>query len=168
MPFTTLAKFFEKARAELPQFEDWANKYEPNAMADHICFKCGTPEEFEALRKLFEPESEFIYQSIISKRRIAVIKFKQLLETTLGQIWLLELSDQKPDGSQASGFDHIEIYPRTGTLTDLVQELESKGAVFEKVVRPHHTTFDLTLESGFKIRLEEEALIEKIKREEMF
>jgi hypothetical protein len=86
----------------------------------------------------------------------------------LGDIWFLELSDQKPDGSQKSGFDHIEIYPTTGTVQDLANDLESKGVQLRKVERPHHTTIDGHLPGGFLIRLEPEALIEKIKTTEMF
>ena len=36
-----------------------------------------------------------------------------------------------------------------------------------KVERPHHTTYDIKLESGFEVKLTKEPLVEKIKREEM-
>ncbi len=162
-----LRTFFQSADAYVNAFRDWATAHAPSAKADHLCYKCGNASEFEALRALFEKESVFIYQSIISKRRIAIIKFIEPLKTPLGEILLLELSDQKPDGSQKSGFDHIEIYPTSGSLDELVASLEQKGVAFEKVVRPHHTTFDSVILENFKVRLEAEPLVEKIKREEM-
>ena len=119
------------------------------------------------MRKMFETASTFVYQSIISKRRIAIVKFVVPIQTALGAIWFLELSDQKPDGSQTSGFDHIEIYPKAGSMEDLADGLNSKGFVLEKIERPHHTTFDGFIMGDFKVRLEPEALVEKIKREEM-
>ena len=161
--FNTVAQFFEAARKDVDNFNTWVEKFAPAAKADHICYKCSSSEEFEQLRALFEGSSAFIYQSIISHRRIAIVKFLEPLPTTLGDISFLELSDQKPDGSQVSGFDHIEIYPTAGTMDSLADSLVSKGFAFEKVVRPHHTTYDGFLEGNFKVRLESEALIEKIK-----
>ena len=163
----TTQEFFGAAERLVAIFDTWVGQYSPTAIADHICYKCGSIEEFEAIRRLFEAESEFIYQSIISGRRIAIIKFTKAIPTTLGEIWFLELSDQKPDGSQKSEFDHIEIYPITEPMGDLAADLESKGVVIEKVVRPHHTTFDAVIEGSFKVRIEPERLMTKIVRDEM-
>lgn len=161
-----LRSFFAGAEVPLQAFEAWCKTYEPDARVDHICYKCGDTVEYEQLRTLFEPSSSFIYQSFISKRRIAIIKFTEPLVTTLGEIWFLELSDQKPDGSQVSGFDHLELYPTTGTLRSFAKGLIDKGVPFEETVRPHHTTYDTLLMKTFKIRLEEEPLVTKITREE--
>jgi predicted metalloenzyme YecM len=163
---TSLREFFVASEESVLAFNNWANAHPSTAKADHICYKCGDATEFEHLRSLFEKESAFLYQSIISARRIAIIKFLTPIETSLGPISILELSDQKPDGSQQSGFDHIEIYPTEGSLDDLVATLEQTGTSFEKVTRPHHTTFDAKIFNDFKVRLESEPLLEKIKREE--
>ncbi|HCC83430.1 TPA: hypothetical protein DEP96_01115 [Candidatus Uhrbacteria bacterium] len=159
--------FFEEAQKLAQIFDEWAGKYKLPAVADHICYKCGDYEEFAAMRKMFEGESRFIYQSIISGRPIAVIKFLRPVSTCMGDIWYLELAAQKPDGSQVSGFDHVEIYPLEGTMEDLAQRMMAQGVRSEKVVRPHHTTYDGIIEGRFKIRLEDEALVAKIKRDEM-
>ena len=159
--------FFIVAQRSVAVFDAWAGRYSPAAVADHICYKCGSSEEFESIRKLFESESAYIYQSIISNRRIAFVKFTKAIPTALGDIWFLELSDQKPDGSQKSEFDHIEIYPTAGSMKGLVGDLESKGVLIEKIVRPHHTTFDLIIEGSFKVRIEPEPLVTKIVRDEM-
>lgn len=136
------------------------------AQADHICYKCDSRESYERIRALFETESEYIYQSIISKRRIACIRFNKGIETSLGTITLLELSDQKPDGSQQEGFDHIEVYPTTLSYEEMVRELEKSEQVIE-VMRPHHTTHDIDIGSGFLFRFTHGPLIEKIKTTEM-
>lgn len=156
-------EFFIQAENAIQTFNLWSEQTKPAAQADHICYKCGSTEEFESLRKMLETESAFIYQSTVAGRSIAIIKMHRSFATPLGPISFLELSDQKPDGSQKSGFDHIEIYPLTGTMDELAQSLGG----FEKVVRPHHTTYDKSIEGCFKVRLEEELLLEKIKREEM-
>ncbi len=159
--------FFSGSTPYVDAFNAWAQQHSPNAKADHICYKCGDTAEFERIRAMFESESAFIYQSIISKRRIALVKFLVPITTALGDISLLELSDQKPDGSQSSGFDHIEIYPTAGSIDDFVASLEARGAHFEKIVRPHHTTFDTTILDDFKTRIEPEPLLEKIKMTEI-
>lgn len=162
-------KFFETAAPVIAAFGTFATDHQlaGRAAAEHICYKCASSASFEAIRAMFESESTFIYQSIISKRRIAIIRFREPLDTALGPITVLELSDQKPDGSQTEGFDHVEIYPTTGSIDDLVAYLQSKDVAIETVSRPHHTTHDIVLAGGFKVRIEDEPLLNKIKREEM-
>ena len=163
----SIEAFFAEARRWVEVFDRWVEQYQPEATADHICYKCSSSDEFESMRAMFEMNSGFMYQSMITGRRIAIVQFQESMKTSLGPIRFLELSDQKPDGSQKSEFDHIEIYPTSGSMTELASALELKGVVGERIVRPHHTTFDVFIEEAFKVRLEDEALIEKIKREEM-
>ncbi len=136
------------------------------ARADHICYKCDSKESFERMREMFEGASEYLYQSIISKRRIAIIRLKRGIPSSLGQINFLELSDQKPDNSQRDSFDHIEAYPVDQSYDDMVKVLEVTERVV-KVERPHHTTHDIDIGGGFLFRCTHEPLIEKIRNSEM-
>lgn len=164
----SLNTFYERSAPMIAALDEWAARMSPEATADHLCFKCADAAEFERMRALFERGgSSFVFQSPIAGRRIAVIGLTRPVPTTLGDIRFLELSDQKPDGSQTSGFDHMEIVPTAGTIGELAAALEQRGTVFAKTVRPHHTTFDAPLPGGFKIRLEEEPLVAKIARDEM-
>jgi predicted metalloenzyme YecM len=166
---STFKEFVTASGTFIAEFNDFVKRHnlKGNSLPDHICFKCSTTEYYERLKKLFDFESQFMYQSIISSRRITYIKFKIPLETDLGPIWYLELSDQKPDGSQVDGFDHIEIYSTDLSYDDFVKKFEIEGENIMKVARQHHTTYDIQLSSGFGIKLTSEQLIEKIKREEM-
>ncbi len=161
--------FYEGARRSVGEVDAFVRKHAlaGQVRADHICYKCDSTQSFEEKRKMLELESEYIHQSIISKRRIAYLKFKKPVASSIGDIFFLELSDQKPDGSQTEGFDHVEMYPTAGTYEELVAKLEQAGETVLQVVRPHHTTHDIKLPSGFLVRLCQEPLIEKIKREEM-
>lgn len=134
---------------------------------DHICIKCSSSVIYEARRKEFEDTSTFMYQSIISKRRISVIGLKDAIKTVIGDIRYVELADQKPDNSQIDRIDHVEIVPIALSYEDLVQKLKDQNVSIKETVRPHHTTHDIVLPSGFTIRLSKEFLIDKIKREEM-
>ncbi len=163
----TIDAFYEEADPFVNQFNEWAKELRFAALADHICYKCASANEFEDLRRLFETNSAFIYQSFISNRRIAIVKLPRAIKTHLGPIWFLELSDQKPDGSQSSGFDHVEIYPASSTAAYMIEKIGKRGFPFDRVERPHHTTYDLRFDNGFKIRVEDEPLVEKIKRKEM-
>jgi hypothetical protein len=160
--------FYTESEECVTLFDKFVAKHElfGRGGSDHICYKCGSIESFEFIRALFENESEYIYQTIISKRRIAVIKLRKGIVTSLGEITVLELSDQKPDNSQKEGFDHIEVYPVGQTYEDMVAELE-KTEVVKKVERPHHTTHDIDMGNGFLFRCTEGSLIEKIKNSEM-
>lgn len=138
------------------------------ALADHLCYKCASTEEFEHVRALLEQQSLYIYQAIISGRRIAYIKLAAPVPTELGDVHFLELSDQKSDGSQKSGFDHVELYPVGDTTYEsLLEHVRKKDEQILHVERPHHTTDDVVLPSGLLVRFEHEPLIEKIKRTEL-
>lgn len=164
----SIEDFYAGAEESIGLFNVFVTKHSlaGRAEPDHICYKCGSVESFEHMRQLFEGASTYIYQSIISKRRIAIIRLARGVETALGPINFVELSDQKPDNSQIDEFDHIEVYPTAGSYDDLVQELETTEEVV-KVERPHHTTHDIDIGDGFLFRCTRELLIEKIKREEM-
>lgn len=164
----TLEEFYTHCQPQIALFDAFCNKHllTGSLKPDHICYKCGSKESFEHTRALLEGASEYLYQSIISKRRIAYIKLKKPIETVLGSIYFVELSDQKPDGSQHDGFDHIEVYATGFSYDDMVEKLRRSEEVI-KVERPHHTTHDIDVGEGFLFRCTEEPLIEKIKREEM-
>lgn len=163
----TLEGFFTEAREYLSLFDVWAEPFPALARVDHLGYKCGSKEEFEACRALLEPELDFLYQSYISGRRIAFCKFKPALKTVLGDIAFLELSDQKPDGSQVSGFDHLEIYPLVGTMEAFASHCAQVGFPFTPSLRPHHATYDRPLTPRFTVRIEPEPLLQKIMRDEM-
>ena len=164
----TLEDFYRDVEKYITVFDQFAEKHSliDITQADHICYKCDSHESFVRTRALFEHDCEYLFQSIISKRRIAYIKLRQGIETALGTIYFLELSDQKPDNSQKEKFDHIEVYPTIISYTEMVAKLEAKEQVI-KVDRPHHTTHDIHIGENFLFRCTEGPLIEKIKNTEM-
>lgn len=166
---TTLEEFTKQAQEKIQIFNAWALEHHlsDKIIPDHFGYKCFSSEEFEQMRKLLENKSTFIYQSIISKRRIAIIKLKDPIETNCGLLLFFELSDQKPDGSQQSGFDHLEFFSKDGSEKNLIKYLENKNIQVKKVERPHHTTHDINLGESFIVRIEAYPLIEKIVREEI-
>lgn len=168
MIMESVEDFLFASQKSVKLFNNFVEKHSliGRVLPDHICYKCGSTESFENIRKLFEGKSKYIYQSIISKRRIAIIRFETGIETKLGTINFLELSDQKPESSQQEGFEHIEAYPVAGTYDELVSEFEATEEVL-KVERPHHTTHDIDIGEGFLFRCTKELVIEKIKRSEM-
>ena len=165
----SIEAFHRDAQRYLDLFNAFAVKHTlvgSGARSDHICYKCGSYQSFESMRSTLERNSAYIYQSIISGRRIAIVRLKIGLWTSLGSIDFVELSDQKPDNSQRDGFDHIEVYSLQNSYEMFVKHFENKEKVIE-VVRPHHTTHDIDIGEGFLFRCTEGPLIEKIKRSEM-
>lgn len=164
----SIEQFYEESEKYVDIFNIFTKKHNltNRTQADHICYKCESKSSFENIRSILEFESEYIFQSIISKRRISYIKLKKGILTDLGEIYFLELSDQKPDRSQKEGFDHIEVYPTSFSYEDMVNELESKEKVI-KVERPHHITHDIEISSDFLLRCTRGPLIDKIKNSEM-
>ncbi len=161
--------FLEKAKKSIEEFNVFCEGVHlvDKVKADHIGYKCSSKEDFEYIRNFFEFDGKFVYQSIISNRRIAIIGLHNGVETVAGMLMYLELSDQKPDGSQVDGIDHLEIVPVDISYEELILLVKSKGYIVKEAVRPHHTTYDIVLPSGFIVRLSSEMLVDKIKRSEM-
>jgi predicted metalloenzyme YecM len=165
-PVRTLA---ELARPLIAQFNSFCetNGLIGYVQADHICIKCSSSVIYERRRKDFESKSTFLFQSMIAGRRIAIFALKEALQTRVGEIRFLELSDQKPDNSQIDRIDHIEMVPVGISYDELVSKLKASGVDMQEVVRPHHTTHDIRLPSGFLVRISHEMLIDKIAHKEM-
>jgi predicted metalloenzyme YecM len=165
----TIEKFYEDAKKFVEVLNAFAERNEMQTLAvvDHIGYKCSSKEMYEEWRAIFETNSVYQYQSIISERRISIIKLATPLKTILSEIKYLELSDQKPDGSQKDGFDHVEVYPVGISYDELVRGLEENGNEVEEVKKPHHHTHNISLREDFKLKIEPEALMIKIQREEM-
>lgn len=135
-------------------------------LIDHICYKCSTTDEFEMIRSWFEYQDKFVHQSIISKRRIAYIGFSTPLKSNIGDVWYLELSDQKPDNSQISKVDHIEIISDILNYDDLKAHIEKYDIDLLKDAKPHHTTYNF-MADDMEVKLSTERLSKKIGEEEM-
>lgn len=165
----TFKQFSKSLKSVLERFDTFVSSTAlgDRAIADHVSFKCENREEYEHIRSILEQEGPYMYQSWISNRHVSIVKMHTPFSTALGDIKYIELGDQKPDNSQVSGFDHIEIYPKDGNYDALVDYLEGKRVQFTLIERPHHTTHDAVIFDAFKLRLTEEPILDKIKREQM-
>jgi len=132
---------------------------------DHVCYKCSGRKEFELIRSWFEEHGVFVYQAQISGRPIATIQLKKPFVSQWGEIHTLELSDQKPDGSQTSQWDHIEVKHINDDYNGLVAGATNYGLDVILKERPHHTTHEVKLGGSIKLVFTRERLIEKIKEE---
>jgi len=163
-----IGRFYIEAEGAAKQIDGLVNRYNLREFlrADHIGYKCDSSESFENNRWFLEPHAEYLYQSYISGRRIAIMKLKKAIPSILGTINFLELSDLKSGSQVVGGFDHMEAYPVL-SYDDTISDMVDKGIEIRKVERPHHTTHDIVVDNAFILRLTQEALIEKIKRTEM-
>ncbi|RLI68185.1 MAG: hypothetical protein DRP02_13100 [Candidatus Gerdarchaeota archaeon] len=164
----TIKDFYAGACDTAKLFDEFVAKHGLSeiAKADHLCYKCDSSKVFLAMREFLEANSKWSYTSPIAGRRISVIRLNEPITTSLGDISIIELSDQKPDGSQTNRFDHIEIYSTSGDYEGLAQHLKDRGLNVNEVVRPHHTTYDVRVTDTFIVRLTEGPLADKIREEQ--
>jgi predicted metalloenzyme YecM len=164
----TIEDFTNGIQPYIDNINTFAEKHQLTnaAKVDHFGYKCASTESFERMRSMFEQQSEFIYQSIISARRIAYIKLTQPIPTALGDISFIELQDQKPDGSQKEKYDHVEVYPVGQSYDQMVHAIGTLDTVIE-VKRPHHSTHNIDLGDGFSFSCTHGPLLDKIKETEM-
>ncbi len=161
--------FFEKAYESIEQIEVFirSNKLETMITLDHLCYKCESHEEFTMIREILEEKGDYLYESWIGDRLIALIKLTEPLSTSFGPISFIELQDQKPAGTQKSGFSHLEAYPKDVAYGDILEYLKGQEVSVIEDPTPHHPIHEVELSPSFVFRLEQEPIIEKIKREEL-
>lgn len=133
---------------------------------DHICYKCASSEEFENIKRFFEFEDKFIYQSIISKRRLAYIGLAEPLHSKFGDIFYFELSDQKPDGSQKSEVEHLEFVPEGISYEEMVNLFKNGGFLLKENIKPNHTVYEALVPGIGEIKLSHERLVHTIYKKE--
>jgi predicted metalloenzyme YecM len=161
----TIKRFFEGADGLIAEVVKIlaACGLERRCTLDHICYKCGSTEDYEGTKALFKGAE--IYEKSLSGRRVATIELPEPLLTCFGPIKWLELSDQKPDGSQLGRFEHIEVYSRVMSYESLVAQFRLKQADLKMHNVVHHPTWDVHLPGGYILRLTEGPLVHKIGRE---
>ena len=133
-----------------------------------VCITCSSKEVYEARKAYYEFDNRFIYQAPVSNRRIALIGLKESLRTSVGEIGLLEIVDQKPDNSQTDRLTHVGIVPQGIPYEEIIIKLKENGANLEDRSRPDgYTACDVVLPTTFRIRIQKESLLGRVKREEM-
>lgn len=161
---TQAAKFLRASTSLTKSFERFVfqNNLEEAVRPDNISYKCGTREEFEKVRSIFElRESGWMEQQIISDRRFVVLKLTTPLPTYPQPLPILKIADQKPDGSQSAGFDHIEVLPNGFHYDVLIDFLRGKGIELKEMTRSGHTTHDMQL-GEFLIKFSRESIVERM------
>lgn len=147
---------------------------------DHAGYKCKSHSEYKKVRGLFMSQHQNIaiwaYESYISERKITYVGLKDplVIHHKHGKtaIHYLEIQDQKPDNSQISGIDHIEILPKGMiTIELLIEELRLFQYDVKLGGKEHHVTHDFEIpylhDKNLVVKIPKEPLIEKIKRDEM-
>lgn len=164
----TVSSLTNLARPLVAQFNTFCqeNDLMGAVETDLICIRCSDSEIYEARRRDAESRSVYIYQSMVSGRRVSLIKLTDTIPTIAGTIEYLELCDQKPDNSQDDRISHVTIVPVTLSYEEIVEKLRGNGVEVNETVRPHYRSADIKLPSGFTIRIASEFLVDTIKREE--
>lgn len=159
--------FIQNAEEKIQSFDQRTKPFNfmHSTVPDHICYKCSNREEFEMVRNFYDEHGEFIYQTEISGRSIATIKLKEPFVSVWGDIDYLELSDQKPDNSQISRWDHIEFKHVADAYQVMIDAAYQAGLDVQEKIRPHHTTHEVSFGPDIKLVFTRELLIDKIKQE---
>jgi predicted metalloenzyme YecM len=164
----TVSEFYTAAEEYVALFDAFALKHAlvGKVQADHICYKCDSLETYEQMRAMFEPEAQYLYQSIVSERRVAIVRLKNGIATSLGVINFVELSDRKPTETKPNRFDHIEAFPTAYSYDEMVAELgKTEEVILDE--RSHHTTHDIVIKDTFLFRCTHGPLIDLVKDGEM-
>lgn len=156
-----------KARLEIAAVFIESHDLQDELSVDHICYKCGSHEEFVTVRAMLEFESIYLYESWINGRLIAILRLREPIMYQDTAVMYIELQDKKEDKEVIPGFTHIEYFPKTMSVREVADALIQKGIEVVDDPTPHHPVYEVALADNFTFRLEPGLVIEKVKREEM-
>jgi predicted metalloenzyme YecM len=170
--FKSFQDFKKASAAYLELTGEFIDRHKLNERitVDHICFKCGVSEEYDQIRSILEtdPPSTYVYQVILAQRRVGYIGLRDEIRMGNVSIGCVELADRKPVLDDDPGFHHVEIFPVKMSYDELIGEMMDAGEdIVLKKKRPHHTTHDIALPSGFLIRFTDKPLIKHIIEREL-
>lgn len=135
---------------------------------DHICYDCGDSGSYERMFEMLSPTYSHFDTSLIGGRKISVFTLTEPFFAYGREVSVLELCDQKPDGTQKEGFDHIEVLPVSNTIKDVGSSMAHMRVVKEVQTRLAAPHLDICMDKGDKrlrIKITDVPLLEKIQRE---
>ncbi len=117
------SRFFEFFETRIPWLDTYlirvskqnskSNNLFDDCVFDHFGYRCDNHEHYQNLINslILDKRVEAIHRSNINGREISIIKLREKMHPSLyfGGVQYFEICDQKPDGSQAVGFDHAEL-----------------------------------------------------------
>lgn len=162
--------FYNKLQSYLDNFSAYGAEFNINMKGidfDHICYKCRSQKEYEYLRGLMEIEGKFIYQAIISGRRISIIGFKKPLVSKFGKVKYLELSDKELGSDIIYGCNHLELIPKSISYGEMVKRFKKSNSSLVRNKKKHHFTYDLVISKSLKIKFSKGRVIDHIYKSEM-
>jgi hypothetical protein len=165
---SSLEQYFRQGSAHVATFNAFVVKERiaERIRADHVCYRCDSSTLYDHVRRLFEMESRFIYQSLLGGRRVAYISTLRSFETEAGPLRFLQLTDARPQHCDKAQFHHVEAYPTDGNYDLLISELGTRvNMTLDR--RDHHVTHDVVLDGGLILRLTRWPFLERIKVDEL-
>lgn len=136
-------------------FEDCPNNPLSIVNRCHVGMNCGSTQEYEHIINILWEEKKIISQntSWINGRRISVVKFDTLTANDTGFRYL-EICDQKPDMSQKTLIDHVEIAykgEQPFEWSGIYNFINEQNFKVEKITRTGYNKeiFKVTLHDGF-------------------
>lgn len=133
---------------------------------DHVAYKNSNTENYEKVRKDFGKEV-FIYESVISNRRIAISKFRDPVKVEGKIIKYIEIFEPKPDKITEDKLDHIEIISNNLDYESFVKIFEDSGVELTFEDKGYDRFYAFNTDKGYEVKLSDHKIVDKIYKEEM-
>lgn len=76
---------------------------------DHLCFRVGTEEEYQAYKELLSTHARLLVESPVNGRMIATYKLSEGFQSEGKTVQVVELPSPKKGSAYTTGFEHLEI-----------------------------------------------------------
>lgn len=134
-------------------------------MADHLCYVCGTTEQYQLLFNDLSQRATLVSEEIISGKRVVYFRLHGRIESCIGDILYIELAEPNACDNKKSAFTHIEVYPADQKhIYSIVDVLTHNQDTFTFTGGVSSPQYDIVIDqsSGFTLRIRERPFIEKI------
>lgn len=132
-------------------------------MLDHLCYRVGSPAEYETKKHELLEHGKLLVESMVNGRMISTYKLHKPIIFEGREIDVLELPAPKPGKSYESGLEHVEFVAHH-PLKDIVKKYSDLE--FETFGIDKEVNADVTLKLGeYCIRFHNQTLEEVIEKE---
>lgn len=131
---------------------------------DHLCYRAGSTQSYESLKKQFSEHGEILISSIIGGREITTFRLAKAIIYKGREISIIELPDVKRGRDYLEGFEHAEFVV-TESFEKIIEKHEEINFDKSAVNKTHNPELRIKLARNMSIKLHHVALDKVIESE---
>jgi predicted metalloenzyme YecM len=135
-----------------------------NYFLDHICYRTGSLDEYQAKKDEFEKLGKILIEAKVNGRLISTFAFNQPVIYKSYKIPMIELPAPKAGKTYQSGFEHVE-FVIDESLADFIKRYSNINLDTTNINDPMNPDVKISFSDGLSVKFHVESLDKIIEKE---